>query len=333
MKIIFFGTPQFAVPCLERLLNHPEFEVLGVVTQPDKRRGRGSKVTFSPVKAVALESQLPVWQPQRIKKDVPTLTELKQLRADVFVVVAYGQILSQEILDMPKFGCVNVHGSILPKYRGAAPIQWCLYHGETETGITTMQMDAGMDTGAMLLKTYTPIGLFDNAQQLAQTLTNSGADLLVETLLKLESQEVQPIPQDESQATYAPLIQKPDYAIDWSKAAIALHNQIRGFAPNCVASFRDKSLKIILTAPLSAAYLSQLPPELSISEQEFSSLVAHSGRPGEIMKIIKGIGPLVQTGEGLLLLREVQLAGKRVQSAWDWVNGMRLAAGEVLGNG
>lgn len=333
MKIIFFGTPHFAVPCLEKLLSHPEFEVLGVVTQPDKRRGRGNKLIFSPVKAVALEHQLPVWQPQRVKKDRQTLTQLRQAMADVFVVVAYGQILSQEILDMPKLGCVNVHGSILPKYRGAAPIQWCLYNGETETGITTMLMDVGMDTGAMLLKASTPIGLWDNAQNLAQTLTNLGADLLVETLLKLGSQEIQPIPQNESQATYAPLIQKSDYALDWSKTAIDLHNQVRGFIPNCVASFRDKSLKIIVTAPLSGAYLSQLAPELNISEPELSSIAANSGSPGEIVSIIKGIGPLVQTGEGLLLLREVQLAGKRVQSAWDLVNGMRLTVGEILGNG
>ncbi len=333
MKIIFFGTPQFAVPCLKRLLNHPEFEVLGVVTQPDKRRGRGNKLTFSPIKAVAVENQLPVWQPQRVKKDVPTLTQLRQAMADVFVVVAYGQILSQEILDLPKLGCVNVHGSILPKYRGAAPIQWCLYRGEMATGITTMLMDEGMDTGAMLLKADTPIGLWDNAHQLAETLTNLGADLLVETLLKLESSEIQPIPQDESQATYAPLIQKSDYSLDWSRTAIDLHNQVRGFIPSCVASFRDKSLKIIVAAPLNAAYLSQLSLKLNISESELSSLVANSGRPGEIMSIIKGIGPLVQTGDGVLLLQEVQLAGKRVQSAWDFVNGMRLVVGEILGNG
>ncbi|NEQ21603.1 MAG: methionyl-tRNA formyltransferase, partial [Microcoleus sp. SIO2G3] len=168
MRVVFFGTPQFAVPSLERLVNHPKFEVLGVVTQPDKRRGRGNQLTPSPVKAVALTHQLPVWQPKRVKKNAETLTQLSQTEADVFVVVAYGQILSQEILDMPKLGCINVHGSILPKYRGAAPIQWCLYHGETETGITTMLMDAGMDTGAMLLKAYTPIQLLDNAHQLAQ---------------------------------------------------------------------------------------------------------------------------------------------------------------------
>jgi len=333
MKIIFFGTPQFAVPSLERLVSHPEFEVLGVVTQPDKRRGRGNQLTPSPVKTVALAHQLTVWQPKRVKKNTQTLTHLRQASADVFVVVAYGQILSQEILDMPKLGCVNVHGSILPKYRGAAPIQWCLYHGETETGITTMLMDAGMDTGAMLLKAYTPVQLLDNAHQLAQTLANSGADLLVETLLKLGRKEVQPVAQDESQATYAPLIQKPNYCLDWSRSAIELHNQVRGFIPNCVASFRGKPLKVIATAPLGLADFSQLPPDLKVLEQEWSSLSATSGRPGEVMSIAKGIGPIIQTASGLLLLQEVQLAGKRIQSGWDFANGMRLGVGEVLGNG
>jgi methionyl-tRNA formyltransferase len=331
MRVIFFGTPQFAVPSLERLLNNPAFEVLGVVTQPDKRRGRGNQLTPSPVKAVAQSHQLQVWQPKRVKKHTETLHQLRQAAADVFVVVAYGQILSQEILDMPQVGCVNVHGSILPQYRGAAPVQWCLYHGETETGITTMLMDAGMDTGAMLLKAYTPIELLDNAQQLAQTLAGLGADLLVETLLKLERQEIQAIPQDDSQATYAPLIQKPDFCLDWSRAAIELHNQVRGFIPNCVASFRDKPLKVIATAPLSAAYFSQFPPELK-AQYELSSL-DREGRPGEVMSIVKGTGPIIQTGEGMLLLREVQLAGKRVQSGWDFANGVRLAVGDILANG
>ena len=331
MKVIFFGTPQFAVPTLEQLIYHPDFEVLGVVTQPDKRRGRGNQLTPSPVKAVALAHQLPVWQPNRVKKHKPTLTHLRLAAADAFVVIAYGQILSQEILDLPKLGCVNVHGSILPKYRGAAPIQWCLYHGEAETGITTMLMDAGMDTGAMLLKAYTPIQLLDNAHDLAQSLTGLGADLLVETLTKLERQEIQPIPQDEREATYAPLIQKADFCLDWSRSAFELHNQVRGFFPNCVASFRGQSLKIIATAPLGSAYFAQLP-SLSVIEQQWSSLSA-SGRPGEVVGIVKGTGPIIQTKEGLLLLREVQLAGKRAQSGWDFANGMRLAVGEVLGNG
>lgn len=331
MRVVFFGTPQLAVPSLERLLNEPAFEVLAVVTQPDKRRGRGNQLTPSPVKAVALAHNLPVWQPRRVKKDTETLTQLKQTRADVFVVVAYGQILSQEILDMPlTLGCINVHGSILPRYRGAAPIQWCLYHGETETGITTMLMDAGMDTGAMLLKAHTPIQLLDDAQVLAQKLANLGADLLVETLLKLERQEIQPIPQDESQATYAPLIQKQDYLLDWSKPAIALHNQVRGFFPSSSAIFRGELLKISATAPLGSDW-TQLPPELRLAQD--LPLPTQFGCPGQVMSIAKGIGPVIQTGEGLLLLRAVQLSGKRPQSGWDFANGSRLTVGETLENG
>ncbi|NEO89502.1 MAG: methionyl-tRNA formyltransferase, partial [Moorea sp. SIO3G5] len=286
----------------------------------------------SPVKSIALAHKLPVWQPQRLKKHRETLTQLRQVKADAFVVVAYGQILSQEILDMPTAGCINVHGSILPKYRGAAPIQWCLYNGEAQTGITTMLMDAGMDTGAMLLKAYTPIRLLDTAEHLAQTLSNLGADLLIETLLKQELQEIQAIPQDHSLATYAPLIQKSDYGLDWSRSNLELHNQIRGFFPNCVTSFRGKSLKISATAPLDSAYLSELPSQLKMRSQDWSTLDVGSGRPGEVVKIAKGIGPIIQTGKGLLLLQQVQLAGKRAQSAWDFANGMRLEVGEVLGN-
>ncbi len=334
MRVVFFGTPQFAVPSLERLLGDSAFEVFAVVSQPDKRRGRGNQLIPSPVKTVALAHNLPVLQAQRVKKDAETLTQLKQTRADVFVVVAYGQILSQEILDMPQVGCVNVHGSILPKYRGAAPIQWCLYHGETETGITTMLMDAGMDTGPMLLKAFTPIHLLDNAEDLVERLASVGADLLVETLLKLERKDIQPIPQEASIATYAPLIQKQDYSLLWSRSAIALHNQVRGFFPNCVAQFRGNQLKIIATVPLSPADSTfELPPELKTLAPNLSSLSPSSTDPGAVVSIAKGTGPIVQTGEGLLLLREVQLAGKRPQSGWDFANGSRLAVGEVLENG
>jgi methionyl-tRNA formyltransferase len=333
MKIVFFGTPQFAVPTLEKLLNRPEFEVLAIVTQPDKRRERGNKLTPSPVKNIAITHNLPVWQPEKIKKDPETLALLKQTDADAFVVVAYGQILSPEILDMPKLGCINVHGSILPQYRGAAPIQWCLYNGEIETGITTMLMDAGMDTGAMLLKATTPISLLDNAPDLAQKLSVIGGDLLIDTLLQLERQEITPVSQDNSAATYAPLIKKPDYILDWSKSAIQLHNQIRGFYPNCIATFRDQTLKITASLPLGHAYGYELTPELTEIYQKLPDLSNISGSPGEVVSIAKGIGAIAQTGEGWLLLREVQQAGKRPQSGWDFVNGNRLTVGEVFGNG
>ncbi|GAB1539194.1 methionyl-tRNA formyltransferase [Scytonema sp. NUACC21] len=328
MKIIFFGTPDFAVPTLEKLLNHSDFEVLAVVTQPDKRRGRGNTLTPSPVKTVASAANLPVWQPQRVKKDEETLTQLRESGADAFVVVAYGQILSQEILDMPKLGCINVHGSILPQYRGAAPIQWCLYNGETETGITTMLMDAGMDTGAMLLTATTPIGFLENAHDLAQKLAVMGADLLVETLLKLKNREIKPIPQDNSQATYASLIKKEDYRLDWSKSAIQLHNQIRGFYPDCMTTFRNQPLKITATVPLGSTYGYERPPEIEEIQSKLPDLSTVVGNPGEVVSIAKGIGAIAQTGDGLLLLREVQPAGKRPQSGWDFVNGTRLAVGE-----
>jgi methionyl-tRNA formyltransferase len=251
----------------------------------------------------------------------------------VFVVVAYGQILSSEILGMPKLGCINVHGSLLPKYRGAAPIQWCLYHGDRQTGITTMLMDEGMDTGDMLLKAYTPIGLLDNAHQLAVTLANQGADLLIETLIKLKQQAIAPIPQEDAEATYARLINKSDYAIDWSREAIAIHNQVRGFFPNCMASLQGKILKILATVPLGKAYWQEISGELNLSKEQWEALASLTGHPGEIVSNLKNLGPVVQTGEGLLLLKEVQLAGKRPQSGWDLVNGMRLSLGEILENG
>lgn len=333
MKIIFFGTPQFAVPCLERLIDESKIEVLAVVTQPDKPRGRGKKPIPSPVKEVALKHNIPVWQPKRVKKDAKTLDLLRQAEADFFVVVAYGQILSQAILDMPRLACINNHGSILPQYRGAAPIQWSIYNGETETGITTMLMDAGMDTGAMLLKAYTPIALFDNAHQLAETLATIGADLLVETLFKFEKGEIEAIPQDNPQATYAPLIQKSDYAIDWTRPAIALHNQIRAFYPNCIATFRNQTIKILASVPLTEVYGSQLSPEYQPLQQQYRELSQLSSQPGEVVSLVKKFGAIVQTGEGLLLLKEVQLAGKRPQSGWDFVNGMRLSIGEVFQTG
>jgi methionyl-tRNA formyltransferase len=326
MKVVFFGTPQFAVPTLEALLQHPEFEVAAVVTQPDKRRGRGNELSPSPVKSVAIAHDLLVWQPQRIKKDAETLAKLKETAADAFVVVAYGQILSQEILDMPRYGCVNVHGSILPKYRGAAPIQWCLYNGESETGITTMLMDAGMDTGAMLLIATTAIAPLDTANDLAVRLSQLGADLLIETLPKLANQSIQPISQDNEQATYAPLIKKPDYELDWSKSAIALHNQVRGFYPNCSTTFRDSPLKVISTVPLEATVLDQLGSDFAA----LNNLVAEPQEPGCVAAIVKNWGAVIQTGAGLLLLREVQQSGKRPQSGWDFANGTRLAVGEHL---
>ncbi|MBM0741179.1 methionyl-tRNA formyltransferase [Phormidium sp. CLA17] len=330
MKIVFFGTPEFAVPSLERLLAHPDFNVVAVVTQPDKRRGRGNQLIPSPVKTL-VQAILPVWQPRSVKKELETLEKLRLAEADVFVVVAYGQILSQAILDMPRLGCVNAHGSILPKYRGAAPIQWSIYHGEAETGITTMLMDAGMDTGAMLTMGRIAIAPLTNAQDLAAQLSLMSADLLVETLLQLNQGTAQPIPQDHAQATYAPLIKKEDYELDWSKSAIALHNQVRGFFPSCSTIFRGETLKVMATIPLDPAYLNELPSDVQIGlKGHFDALNANS-EPGTIAAIAKGLGAIVQTGNGQILLKEIQLSGKRPQSGADFANGTRLAIGEKVG--
>ena len=331
MKVIFFGTPEFAVSSLDRLLAHSAFDVLGVVTQPDKRRGRGSALNFSPVKEKAIGEGIPVWQPDRLKKDRETLAALAALTADVFVVVAYGQLLSPEVLAMPRLGCVNVHGSLLPAYRGAAPIQWSLYNGDAETGVTTMLMDVGMDTGAMLLKTKTPLSLMDNAQDVAQRLSVQGADLLIDTLLQWSS--LTPEPQNPDQATYAPLIQKEDYGLNWERSSWALHNQIRGFYPHCQTEFRNQPLKILASVPLGCPLPQALPEPWETLHSRWSSPQSPPSEvpPGTIVEIIKNQGAVIQTGSGYLLLTQVQPAGKRSLSGWDFVNGGRLTVGDRLG--
>lgn len=332
MRIVYFGTPQFAVPSLETLIQHPDFEVVAVVTQPDKRRGRGSQVMPSPVKQVAIAAGIPVLQPRRIKKDAEALAKLAAIAADAFVVVAYGQILSPDILAMPRLGCINAHGSILPAYRGAAPIQWCLYHGEIETGVTTMQMDAGMDTGPILLTQTLPIGLFDHAWDVAQALAALSATLLVETLQKLDAQQISPIPQADDRATYAPLIQKTDFGLDWTKPAIALHNQVRGFYPNGETAFRGKPLKVVETVPIDAIAEKPLPPEIAAWQPALQGLAPTPSdtAPGTVIAVLKGIGPVLQTGAGRLLLKTVKPSGKKEQSGWDFANGNRITAGETF---
>ena len=326
MKIIFFGTPEFAVPSLEKLLSTPEIEVVGVVTQPDKRRGRGAQLSPSPIKAIALQHQIPLWQPEKIKKDPAVLEQLQKLEADFFAVVAYGQILSTQILDMPRLGCINVHGSLLPAYRGAAPIQWCLYQGAAQTGITTMLMDQGMDTGDMLLKKTIDISLETNAGELAIALSTMGADLLLETLHTFP--QITPLPQDANLATYAPLIKKADYILDWSREAIALHNQIRGFAPNCTTTLDSQTLKIISSLPLGTDYWPNLPTAVqALAEVNFPS----NYNPGEVVSLAKNLGIIVQTGSGLILITKIQPPGKGIQSAWDFANGNRLSIGAKFG--
>ncbi|MFS8881868.1 methionyl-tRNA formyltransferase [Synechococcus sp. R55.3] len=313
MRVVFFGTPEFALPSL-RILLQPQspFEVVGLVCQPDRPQGRGQKVLPPATKVLAQAHGIPVWQPVRLRRDPQVLAALEALAADVFVVVAYGQILPLTVLQMPKLGCVNVHGSLLPAYRGAAPIQWAIANGETETGVTTMLMDEGMDTGAILLQAKLPIGPEQTSLELALQLAQLGAELLVETLLKLEKGELTPIPQDGSRATYAPLLKKQDFHLDWQRPAQALHNQIRAFSPDCFTSLRGQRIKIVRSA---SPQLHPPPGDLP------------QGSPGEVVGLDRGEGVYVATGEGSLLIRRAQLPGKKEQSAWDLVNGGQLKVG------
>ncbi len=309
MRVVFMGTPAFALPTLQALID--QHEVVAVVTQPDRKQGRGQKLQPPPVKQLAIEYTIPVWQPERLRKDPETLAALAATEADVFVVVAYGQILPPEVLAMPPRGCINVHGSLLPAYRGAAPIQWAIANGETETGITTMLMDAGLDTGAMLLKAKLPITLEQTAADLMPTLAALGAELLIETLATNPA----PIPQDDAQSSYAPLLKPEHFRVDWQRPALAIHNQVRGFQPNCFClDPASERLKVLQTYPLTDSL--EKADEIAV---------------GTITRLLKHEGFAVQTGAGELLLKSVQPAGKKAQSAWDYVNGARLSVGTVLG--
>lgn len=307
MKIVFFGTPAFALPTLEKLLKWEEASVIAVVTQPDRPAGRGSSLTPPPVKLLAQANRIPVYQPERLRKDELVLGHLEQLRADFFVVVAYGQILSKRVLAMPKLGCINVHGSLLPKYRGAAPAQWSLYHGETTTGITTMLMDAGLDTGPMLLKQEVQLSNTINSEDLLHQLSHLGATLLIETLTNFET--LTPTPQNNEESTYAPLITAEHLSIDWQQPALQIHNQIRAFYPQVHTMYKAQRLKVLATIPTT-------------TQQNI---------PGTVTQILRGQGFEVSTGAGSLLVTQVQPSGKRVQSAWDFVNGARLQVGTILG--
>ncbi len=318
MRVVFFGTPSFALPSLQALIDQPEIAVVGVLSQPDRPSGRGRKLQPTPVKALAQQHGIPIWQPERLRRDPEVLSQLESLGADVFVVVAYGQLLPQRVLEMPRLGCVNVHGSLLPAYRGAAPIQWAVARGEVETGITTMLMDQGMDTGGMLLKTRVAISPTQTAEDLAGILAPLGADLLIKTLFQLEAGELAAEPQVESEASYAPLLGKADFALDWHQSALDLHNQIRAFYPHCFTALRGERLKVLKSQPPNTT------APLSAAADETTAT------PGTLTVILKQAGMVVQTGQGSLLLTEVQAAGRRAQSTWDFANGIRLEVGEIL---
>src|SRR5258708_15447922 len=230
LRIVFCGTPEFAVPSLRRLAERPEFSIEAVITQPDRPRGRGQHVSSSPVKEAALEIGLHVYQPETIKSE-SSQEFLKRVAPDAVVIIAYGQIVPARLLTIPRLGWLNLHGSLLPRYRGAAPIHWAIANGETITGLTTMQIDAGMDTGPTLLQHELEIGPDETSPELAARMSEIGASLIVDSLLRLDRAEISPRPQDRDKATYAPILKKEDGRIDWTGTASQIYNRMRGFSP------------------------------------------------------------------------------------------------------
>ncbi len=309
-KLIFMGTPDFAVPVLKALIGR--YEIVGVVTQPDRRARRGRKLEASPVKVVALAHDLPVLQPPSLRRP-DAVAELRALAPDVIVVAAYGQILPAEVLAIPPRGCLNVHASLLPRCRGAAPVSAAILAGDEETGVTIMLMDEGMDTGPILSQATCPISPQDTRESLRARLAQLGADLMMDTLPRWLAGEIEPQPQDHDQATYCCLIAKEDGLIDWSQPAIEICRSCRAYCswPGIYTYWRGKLLKV-----LSADALPQWAGE---------------GEPGRVMALDEGLA--VATGKGALLLGEVQLAGKRALSAEDFSRGQRDFVGSVLERG
>src|ERR1035438_2133668 len=324
MRLIFLGTPAFAVATLEAVVKAGH-EVAAVLTQPDRPRGRGQNAAAaSPVKQAAAALGLTVYQPERVRR--PEAVEyLRGMGCDAMVVVGYGQIIPQVAIDLAPLGIINVHASLLPKYRGAGPIQWAIVRGETRTGVTTMRIDAGLDTGDMLLQAETAIGPEENAVELGERLAVMGADLLVETLEGLRAGRIVPEKQDDAQATLAPLLKKEDGPIDWSEADRAIHNRVRGLQPWPVAqtSFRGVPLHVWRTRVAGKS------PAGGSSADEPSG---HPVRPTTVPGQLVSVKPLVVAcGEGSLELLEVQLEGRKRISAADFTNGQRLTENDMLG--
>jgi len=316
MRLVFMGTPDFSVPALRALVSGGH-DVVGVFTQPDRRAGRGKNLKPSPVKVAAEELGLPVFQPEKIKTS-ESLQQLRALAPDSIIVVAYGQILSRDILQLPSKGCINVHASLLPAYRGAAPIHWAVMSGELLTGVTTMLMDEGLDTGDMLLKQEVVISNEATTGEIHDKLADLGGKLLIETLAELENGSLIPIPQT-GESNYASLLKREHESLDWSRRAVDLHNQIRGLNPwpGAFATFRGENLKIWLSTP----FLQTDIPSLDVVSQETMA------ETGQIIEVLEE-GLLVQTGEGILRILEVQPAGKRPMPARDFFNGRHGQVGE-----
>lgn len=310
MRLVYLGTPQFAVPTLEALVGAGH-EIIAVFTQPDRPKGRGQELAVSPVKEAALRLDLPIHQPERIRLP-ENIQLLASMKAEAMVIVGYGQIIPPAIIDLPRLGIINVHGSLLPKYRGAAPIQWAIANGESVTGVTTMRINAGLDTGDMLLKASTEIGTDETAVELGSRLAVIGAGLLIVTLRGLEHHTITPEPQDDALATFAPSLKKEDGLIDWTRPAAAIHNRTRGFQPwpGAFTTFRGQQLQFWKT-------------RVATTEQNL-------GAPGTLHTGKRRL--LAACGDGTAIeILELQVQGRKRMSCEAFLNGQRLAENEPLG--
>lgn len=307
MNVIFMGTPDFSVPVLKALIESEEHTVTAVVTQPDKARGRSGKPVFTPVKEVAVSYDIPVYTPVRVK-DPEFVSVLQTIPCDVIVVVAFGQILSKEILEMPRYGCINVHASLLPRWRGAAPIQWAILEGDKTTGITTMQMNEGLDTGDMLLKKEIVIEPEETGESLFERLSALGGSLLLETLRRAKEGTLEPEAQDERKSTYAKILTKDLGKLDFSMDAKKLEQYVRGLNswPSAYTYFRGKMLKIWRAEVVETNTGAAVGTVAELDKNSFS----------------------IQTGDGLLRLLEVQLEGKKRMNAGDFLRGVQVRIGE-----
>jgi methionyl-tRNA formyltransferase len=317
MRLLFCGTPQFAVPTLKHLLTQPDFQILAVITQPDRPRDRGHQISSSPVKEVAVAASLPVHQPEKIR--APEAQELLQSYSpDIIVIIAYGQFIPARLLPIPKHGWINLHASLLPKYRGAAPINWAIVNGETRTGLTSMRIDAGMDTGEILLQRELEIGADESAPELTTRLSEAGAPLMAETLRGLDTGKITPRPQNHSQATHAPILKREDGRIDWNRTATEIYNRMRGFDPwpGAFTTFRQQTCHV-WGEPVS----NELIP---------ASLGTKNAPPGTLLSERDSLN-VVCGGTTVLRVLAVKLEGRKQVSASGFANGARLKTGELFG--
>ena len=332
MRLLFWGTPAYAVPTLSAL-HEAGHTIVGVVTQPDRRRGRGKQLVPSPVRNRAEELGLPVFTPSRIRHDIDCQTQLAELKPDASIVVAFGQILPMEVLQQPPLGCWNGHGSLLPRWRGAGPIQWSLMEGDAETGVGIMAMEVGLDTGPVLLERKLKIGLLDNAQQLGDRLSQLTADLMVEALPLIEAagpgteaerRQRLDLRYQPDEHTYARMVTKADYRIDWSASALAIHRLVMGLYPGAQTRCQGKMLKIHSTEPLIERLKDQLTPPAAALVGRWAT---GGDEPGTVLAAIQDLGIVVSSSGCPLLIREAQLEGKAKSRGQALVQQLQSAVG------